>query len=263
MAIQTFNTQQSDSGWNPQSYNPFPGYKPYNPFATGPVYKAKDVTRPVQQQAPRNAFGANWTYDAAGNPVYQPAQRRPTQPAYNQNLLPLPVVTRQSIAAGQQQQALRRQQQQQLFMRQFAPTTVPNRFANPGMTGMIYGANGLPRGYIETGGGYVPYGPLRFNRTTPSGVPGMVYDENGVARGYDNDYDPSDSSASPYMSSQYIPATEYNYDYGNSGGYGGWGGWGGGGGYEHQDSAAFYQGNYTQRRNRWNETLLTWGLRQQ
>ena len=93
----------------------------------------------------------------------------------------------------------------------------------------------------------------------------MVYDENGVARGYANDYDPSDPSAAPYMTSVLIPMPDYNYDYGSGGGYGGYGGYGGwgGGGYDRQDSAAFYQGNYTQRRNRWNETLLTWGLRQQ
>lgn len=49
----------------------------------------------------------------------------------------------------------------------------------------------------------------------------------------------------------------------DSGG-GGWGGgWGGGGGYEQEASAPFYRGEYTQNRSRWNETLLTWGLRQE
>lgn len=52
-----------------------------------------------------------------------------------------------------------------------------------------------------------------------------------------------------------IPETGY-------GGYGGYGGWGSGG-YEQEDSAPFYRGDYTQNKSRWNETLLTWGLRQE
>lgn len=256
MAIQTFNTKQTDSGWNPQSYNPFPGYKPYNPFATGPVYKAKDVTRPVQQQAPRNAFGANWTYDAAGNPVYQPAQRRPTQPAYNQNLLPLPVVTRQSIAAGQQQELQRQQQQGRINLSQlYSGAGQQSLFNIPGINDY-----GFPRGISQ--GSFVPYGPVNYQRAKNT-----RYNEwlqaGGVNKPVTDWFDPYDPAGSPYMTSQYITAPEYNYDYGSGGGGGGWGGWGGGGGYDRQDSAAFYQGNYTQRRNRWNETLLTWGLRQQ
>lgn len=72
-------------------------------------------------------------------------------------------------------------------------------------------------------------------------------------------FDPYDPAGSPYYQSQYQPVAE------SAGGYGGWGGWGGygGGSYTPEDSAAFYSGNYTQRRNRWSETLLTWGLRQQ
>ena len=65
------------------------------------------------------------------------------------------------------------------------------------------------------------------------------------------------------MTSQYIPGTNYDDSgYGSGYGYGYGGGWGSGG-YEQTDTAPFYQGNYTQRRNSWNETLLTWGLRQQ
>lgn len=78
-------------------------------------------------------------------------------------------------------------------------------------------------------------------------------------------FDPYDPAGSPYMQSQYVPVAE---SAGGSGGWGGWGGYGGYGGYggnsyTPEDSAAFYSGNYTQRRNRWSETLLTWGLRQQ
>ena len=53
-----------------------------------------------------------------------------------------------------------------------------------------------------------------------------------------------------------VPDTGY-------GDYGGYGGWGGGGSYTPEDSAPFYRGDYTQNKSRWNETLLTWGLRQE
>lgn len=55
-----------------------------------------------------------------------------------------------------------------------------------------------------------------------------------------------------------IPIGGYGY------GGGGWGGYGGGGWeYDQEASAPFYRGNYTQSKSRWNETLLTWGLRQE
>ena len=64
-----------------------------------------------------------------------------------------------------------------------------------------------------------------------------------------------DQSGPLYWTPQYINAPQHAPNYG-----GGWSSWGGGGG---GSSAAFYQGNYTQQRARWNETLLTWGLRQE
>jgi len=71
-------------------------------------------------------------------------------------------------------------------------------------------------------------------------------------------FDPYDPAGSPYMTSQIVNAPAH---YPSGGGWSSWGGgWGGGGG---GSSAAFYQGNYTQQRARWNETLLTWGLRQE
>ena len=69
-------------------------------------------------------------------------------------------------------------------------------------------------------------------------------------------FDPYDPAGSPYMTSQIVNAPVH-YPSG-----GGWSSWGGGGGGD-MSSAAFYQGNYTQQRARWNETLLTWGLRQE
>ena len=73
-------------------------------------------------------------------------------------------------------------------------------------------------------------------------------------------FDPYDPAGSPYMTSQYVNAPTHSPSMG--GGWSGWGGAGGGGGGS-GSSAAFYQGNYTQQRARWNGTLLTWGLRQQ
>lgn len=69
-----------------------------------------------------------------------------------------------------------------------------------------------------------------------------------------------DQSGPLYWTPQYINAPQHAPNYG--GGWSSWGG-GGGGGEGDRSSAAFYQGNYTQQRARWNETLLTWGLRQE
>jgi len=71
-----------------------------------------------------------------------------------------------------------------------------------------------------------------------------------------------DLSGPLYWTPQYVNAPQEAPGQGN--GWGGWGrgGGGGGGGGGNSSSAAFYQGNYTQQRARWNETLLTWGIRQ-
>lgn len=236
MAIPTYNTRQTDSGSNPAAYNPFPAYKPWNPFAK--------QQQQQQQPAIRNRGGANWTYNASGMPVYQAQPQQPvrTVPGANwiYNAAGLPVVqtpqqmmNRQVLAQGpirptalQSQQAQRAAAQMQVDIRQrqFLNDLRAGKFATP------------------------------YEEWQASG---------GVNRQLTDWFDPYDPAGSPYMTSQYVPQT--NYDYGGGGGYGYGGGWGGygGGGYEHQDSASFYQGNYTQRRNRWNETLLTWGLRQE
>lgn len=209
-----------------QTYNTNPtdgGYSPtYRPW--NPFANQQ---QPVQQRYP-----AYWQNSpAAAMPVHRSASPFTEQTRRVGNAappLPLPMVRREMIAqptALQIQQAQQAAAQMQVDARQ-----------------------------------------RQFLNDLRAGKYASIYDEwqasGGVNRQLTDWFDPYDPAGSPYMTSQYVPQTNYD-GYGGYGGYGGgWGGYGGGG-YEHQDTASFYQGNYTQRRNRWNETLLTWGLRQQ
>ena len=244
MAIPTNNTRQTDSGSNPAAYNPFPAYKPWNPFAGQPKKTVRE-RYPAYWRGNPNAAGGQQPQQSS-NPFGEQTRRVVNMP------LPLPVVRIQQQRENQLvlQQELRNRANISQMM---SPTGQTSLFRNiPGVN-----ANGFPRGISQ--GGYVPYGPIDYTRARQS-----QYNEwqasGGVNRQLTDWFDPYDPAGSPYMTSQYIPQTDYT-DYG--GGYGYGGGWGGGGSYEQQDTAPFYQGNYTQRRNRWNETLLTWGLRQQ
>lgn len=230
MAIPTYNTKQTDTAYNPAAYNAFPSYKPWNPFAN-----QNKQQQPVQQRYP-----AYWQNSpAAAMPVHRSASpfAEQTRRVGNAALpLPLPMVRREMIAQRQPLQPIR-------------PTALQSQQAQRAAAQM-----------------QVDIRQRNFLNDLRAGKYASIYDEwqasGGVNRQLTDWFDPYDPAGSPYMTSQYVPQTNYD-GYGGYGGYGGgWGGYGGGG-YEHQDTASFYQGNYTQRRNRWNETLLTWGLRQQ
>ena len=103
-------------------------------------------------------------------------------------------------------------------------------------------------GYPRTG---VSALPPRADYLTPQTFPVGAWQN-------ENFFNIPDFSGPLYWTPQYVNAPQHA----PSSGYG-WSGYGGGGGGESRSSAAFYQGNYTQQRARWNETLLTWGLRQE
>lgn len=201
-----------------------PTYRPWNPFAN--QQPPKQAARKVLARPIQRQFPQQF-------PQWSPWQLPPPIPMPIMPVMRAPLQTtvqRQGLlprpTASQSQQAQRAAAQMQVDIRQrqFLNDLRAGKFATP------------------------------YEEWQASG---------GVNRQLTDWFDPYDPAGSPYMTSQYIPQTNYD-GYGGYGGYGGgWGGWGGGGGYAHQDSASFYQGNYTQRRNRWNETLLTWGLRQQ
>lgn len=100
-------------------------------------------------------------------------------------------------------------------------------------------------GYPRTG---VSALPPRADYLTPQTFPVGAWQN-------ENFFNIPDFSGPLYWTPQYVNAPQHAPSSG-----GGWSSWGGGGG---GSSAAFYQGNYTQQRARWNETLLTWGLRQE
>ena len=99
-------------------------------------------------------------------------------------------------------------------------------------------------GYPRTG---VSALPPRADYLTPQTFPVGAWQN-------ENFFNIPDFSGPLYWTPQYVNAPQHAPSSG-----GGWSGYGGG----DRSSAAFYQGNYTQQRARWNETLLTWGLRQE
>lgn len=234
MAIPTYNTQQTDGNSN----SGLPRYVPYNPFAN-------QNKQTVQQRYPaywRNSSGTTPPVQQSLSPFGEQTRR------IGNTSLPLPA------ALVQQRQTLRPTLQQSQDAWQAAarmqaglrPTALQSQQAQRAAAQM-----------------QVNIRQQQFLNDLRAGKYASPYEEwqasGGVNRQLTDWFDPYDPAGSPYMTSQYIPQT--NYD--GYGGYGYGGGWGGGGSYEQQDTAPFYQGNYTQRRNSWNETLLTWGLRQQ
>jgi len=235
------NTKQTDSGWNAQSFNRFPGYTPWNPFKKKTESRNQVIERVTPNSASQpatSAFGGAW------RPTF--AYNLPTAAAV------APIAYRQNALQQNMFQPNRLQTVQSAYP---VRTATPNN--NLPTAGAPANAFQYNRTYWSTGN---QSHDTSFYRRAGQNLVNDWRSAGGYNIPITDWFDPYDPAGSPYQQSQYMNVPE------TAGGYGGWGGWGGysgGGGYTPQDSAAFYSGNYTQRRNRWSETLLTWGLRQQ
>jgi len=209
-----------------------PRYEPYNPFAPKKESRNETVNKVNATREPWRPFQtvANIFEQAVNNP-YNPFSRTQTMIGPQNNpwapFAGMPVTQRRMTFAG-----------------------------IPTLPAYATGAQNRKAERME----FIPpfsqrvYGPNEqiVNRTTQTFPVGAWQNEQF--------FNIPDLSGPLYWTPQYINAPQHAPNYG--GGWSSWGGGGGGGGGD-RSSAAFYQGNYTQQRARWNETLLTWGLRQE
>lgn len=206
-----------------------PKYEPYNPFAPKKESRNETIANVNATREPWRPFQtvANIFEQAVNNP-YNPFSRTQTMIGPQNNpwapFAGMPVTQRRMTFAG-------------------IPTSFP---------AYAIGAQERKVGRMEqTPFSQRVYSPNErvLNQSVPFGA-------------WQNEqfFNIPDQSGPLYWTPQYINAPQHAPNYG--GGWSSWGGGGGGGGGD-RSSAAFYQGNYTQQRARWNETLLTWGLRQE